>query len=133
MDIKNPQWVWSWWFMLICDLLIPLLMIFAGRMMWKHMPKNINGLIGYRTRRSMKNMDTWQFANIHCGKLWHKIGWIMLFPSIILHLPFYGHPPEIVGILAAILCTIQVGIMLSSIFFTERALKRNFTDEGIQR
>lgn len=27
-----------WWFMLICTLLTPLLMIIAGRMMWKHCP-----------------------------------------------------------------------------------------------
>lgn len=50
--------MWFWWFMIICDLVIPILMIFTGRMMWKHTPKNINGIIGYRTRRSMKNMDT---------------------------------------------------------------------------
>ena len=27
-------------------------MIFAGWMMWKHCPKDINGLVGYRTTRS---------------------------------------------------------------------------------
>ena len=64
-----------WWFMLICDLIIPIVMIIAGRMMWKHCPKSINGIVGYRTNRSMKNMDTWKFAHEYCGKLWWKIGW----------------------------------------------------------
>lgn len=125
--------MWFWWFMLICDLQIPFLMIFAGRMMWKHTPKNINGVIGYRTRRSMKNIDTWRFANYHCGKLWCKIGKIMLFPSTILHLPFYGRSVEATGIFGAILCTIQTIILLISIFPTEKALKKNFTEDGVQK
>lgn len=125
--------MWFWWFMLICDLLIPCLMIFAGRMMWKHTPKIINGDVGYRTSRSMKNIDTWRFANEHCGKLWCKIGKIMLFPSFILHLPFYGRSIETIGIFGAILSTIQVIILVISIFPTERALKRNFTEDGVQK
>ena len=44
--------MWFWWFMLICDLLIPITMVVAGRMMWKHCPKHINGMFGYRTTRS---------------------------------------------------------------------------------
>ena len=31
-----------WWFMLLCDLIIPIVMVIAGRMMWKHCPKHIN-------------------------------------------------------------------------------------------
>ncbi|MEE0057733.1 MAG: SdpI family protein [[Bacteroides] pectinophilus] len=48
---------------MICDCTIPLLMIIAGRMMWKHCPKKINGIVGYRTKMSMINMDTWKFAH----------------------------------------------------------------------
>ena len=59
-----------WWFMLICDMIIPIVMVIVGRMMWKHCPKYINGMLGYRTTRSMKNMDTWKFAHDDCGKLW---------------------------------------------------------------
>lgn len=124
--------MWFWWFMFICDLLIPLLMIFAGRMMWKHTPKNINGAIGYRTSRSMKNIDTWRFANNHCGKIWCKIGKIMIFPSVLLHLLFYGCSIEAIGTFGAILCTIQVIILLISILPTEKALKRNFTEDGVK-
>ena len=51
--------MWFWWFMFICDLIIPVVMVIGGRMMWKHCPKHINGMSGYRTTRSMKNMDTW--------------------------------------------------------------------------
>ena len=34
-----------WWFMLICDMIIPIVMVIVGRMMWKHCPKHINGMI----------------------------------------------------------------------------------------
>lgn len=66
--------MWFWWFLFCCDLLVPVTMIVSGRIMWKHPPKNINGLMGYRTSRSMKNMDTWLFAHDYCGRLWWKIG-----------------------------------------------------------
>lgn len=125
--------MWFWWFMFMCDLLTPFLMIFAGRMMWKHTPKNMNGAIGYRTSRSMKNIETWRFANNHCGKTWCKIGKFMLFSSALLHLPFYGCSIETIGSFGAILCTVQVIILIISIFPTEKALKRNFTEDGVQK
>ena len=56
--------MWFWWFMLICDLIIPIAMVIGGRMMWKHCPKNINSMSGYRTTRSMKNMDTVSYTHL---------------------------------------------------------------------
>lgn len=89
--------------------------------------------MGYRTSRSMKNMDTWKFAHEYCGKLWWKIGWIILLPSIIVHIPFYEADDNTIGAAGGILATIQVIILIASIFPTERALKRNFTDDGTRR
>ena len=125
--------MWFWWFMFCCDLLIPSVMILGGRIMWKHPPKNINCIIGYRTSRSMKNIDTWIFAQSHCGKLWWKIGLIIFVPSVFIHIPFYGASVEIIGNMGLILVIIQVIILICSIFPTERALKEKFTDEGIRR
>lgn len=127
------SYMWFWWFMLCCDLLIPVSMIVIGRVMWKHPPKKINSITGYRTSRSMKNMDTWFFAQQYCGKLWWKIGWILLFPSIIIHIPFYSASDDAIGGIGLILTTIQIVFMLGSIFPTEKALKRTFTDEGLRR
>lgn len=81
--------MWFWWFILVCDLLVPFTMLIAGRMMWKHCPKHINGVVGYRTRRSMKNIETWKFAHDYCGQLWWKIGLWMIIPSVLVHVPFY--------------------------------------------
>jgi len=125
--------MWFWWFMFVCDLLIPILMIAAGIMMWKHSPGKINGMFGYRTARSMKNLDTWKFAHDYCGRLWWKIGWMMLLPSMALHFPFYHDSENMIGTVGAILCTVQCIFLIGSVFLTERALKRAFTDEGIRR
>ena len=35
-----------WWFMLACNVLIPLLLIVGGWVMWKLTPKKINGFSG---------------------------------------------------------------------------------------
>lgn len=123
--------MWFWWFMLIGNLLIPLLMITAGWFMWKHPPKSINSVIGYRTSRSMKTINTWQFAQRYCGRLWWKIGWIMLIPSFLIYLPFYSSSENTIGIIGSVLITLQCIALILSIVPTELALKRNFTNDGM--
>ena len=125
--------MWFWWFMLICDLIIPVVMVIGGRMMWKHCPKHINGMQGYRTTRSMKNMDTWKFAHDYCGKLWWKAGWLMMIPSALIHIPLYHRDKNTVGFAGVILVTIQCIIMIASIYPTEKALKKHFNDDGSAR
>ena len=105
-------------------------MIIAGRMMWKHPPQKINGMMGYRTSRSMKNMDTWKFAHHYAGKLWWNIGWVLLVISIIVHIPFYGGTEDAIGIAGGVLNLFQIIVLIGSIVPTERALKRTFTDNG---
>ena len=53
--------------MFLCNLLMPSIMVIAGYCMYKNPPKEINGLIGYRTAMSEKNKDTWAFAHDCCG------------------------------------------------------------------
>lgn len=113
-----------WWLMFTFDLLIPIFMIGLRKMMWKHSPKNINGIIGYRTQLSMKNLDTWRFAHDYCGQLWWKIGWIMLIPSVIVHFLFYNSSENKIGMAGGILCSIQCVILIVSVFLTERELKK---------
>ena len=54
---------------MILNLIIPFLMIIFGKLFIKNIPKEINGLFGYRTPMSVKNKDTWEFAHYYCGKL----------------------------------------------------------------
>ena len=125
--------MWFWWFILICDCIIPVLMIIAGRMMWKHCPKKINGIVGYRTKMSMKNMDTWKFAHKHAGKLWCKVGIGLLGPTLLIHIPFYGASDDTMGILSIIIMVIQLAFFFGTIFQTEKALKNNFNEDGTRQ
>lgn len=125
--------MWFWWFILICDCIIPAIMIIAGRMMWKHCPKKINGVVGYQTKMSMINMDTWKFAHDHAGKLWWKVGIGLLGPTMLIHIPFYGASDDTMGILSIIIIVIQLVFLIGSIFLTEKALKNNFNEDGTKR
>lgn len=46
-----------WFMMLGFNLLIPAIMLGAGKLFSKNSPKDINWIIGYRTTMSMKNED----------------------------------------------------------------------------
>ena len=113
--------------MVFSGVVIPVILIIFGWIMWKHPPKKVNKICGYRTKRSMTNMDTWKFAHEYCGKLWWKLGWIMLILSVVVHTVFHdcshGEATEPVGI---VLCYIQAAVLLVSIVLTENALKKNF-------
>ncbi len=115
-----------WWFALTCALLIPLLMIVGGRIMWKRCPSKINAWYGYRTARSMKNMDTWKFAHRHFGKQWWKIGWVILLPSVLVLLPVYHATENTVAIVFLAVMAVQTVFLLYPIVKTERALKSKF-------
>lgn len=119
-----------WIAMFICNLLVPLLMIVFGRIMYKHAPKSINGIYGYRTSMSMKNEDTWKFAHDYCGKLWYKVGLIMLIPSVLVQLPFVKSSTDTIGIMTVVLETVQICVMIASVFPTERALRKTFDKYG---
>ena len=125
--------MWFWWFMLVFDLMVPFIQIMAGWMMWKHSPQKINHIYGYRTKRSMKNVDTWKFAHDHCGRLWWQIGWGLLALSVIAHIPFYHSCEERIANLGLILCGVQIVALLIPVFFTENALKRTFHEDGTRR
>lgn len=125
--------MWFWWFLFVCDLLIPILMIVLGRMMWKHPPKKINRIVGYRTSASMRNMDTWKFAHDYCGRLWWKTGWILLIPSAAVHIPFYNGSEHAIGAVSGMLCVIQCVFLIAPVFPTERALRKKFPGGEIRK
>ena len=122
-----------WFFMLICDLLIPLVMIRFGRLFMKKAPAEINWAFGYRTTMSMKNRDTWEFAHKYIGKLWFYLGLILLVLSVIPLFFVLGRDVETVGMIGIIVCFVQLVPMVGSIIPTEIALKWNFDSNGRKR
>ena len=119
--------------MFICNLLIPLIMLIGGYCMYKNPPKEINGLVGYRTTMSKKNKDTWVFAHNYCGRLWIKLGLILLISTIIVQLPFVHSGDNTIGILTFIVEAVQLVVLIGSIVPVEKALKHTFDENGARR
>ncbi len=122
-----------WIYMLIMDLLIPLTMIVFGSWFVKHAPKEINSLFGYRTSRSMKNRDTWEFAHRYCGRIWKYSGWVMIPLTIVAMMPVLGADVGTIGIIGSVVMMVQILPMIASIIATEAALKREFHSNGIRK
>lgn len=92
--------------------------------------ENVNSVLGYRTARSMQDRETWRFAHEHCGKLWWKIGWVMLGASIAVRAAADCGWSSAIESFSVILCMLQCAVLIFSIFPTEKALKQTFDDEG---
>lgn len=76
-----------WVFMIVADMVMPLLMVIMGRVFVKHPPKTINNVYGYRTVLSRKNQQTWDYAHDCCGRLWQKTGLVMCLLTLLVALP----------------------------------------------
>lgn len=125
--------MWFWWFMFSFNLLCPGAMILGGLLMKKVAGKDVNPLIGYRSRRSTRNADTWHFANTDCGNRWFRIGLFLLPSAMLVQLPFYGADQRIIGYVGTVICIVGCAVMLLSILPTEKALKATFNEDGSRK
>ena len=98
---------------------MPILMLVIGIVFQKHAPKEINGFIGYRTRRSMQSQEAWDYANKRMGEIWLALGVILLVVSIPLTLLFAEN-----GLTIAMIA--QVVALIVSIIPVEVELKAKF-------
>lgn len=103
--------------------MIPILILIIGYWMFKYPPKKINWFIGYRTRKSMKNEEDWNFANQYCGKIWIITGLIMLIITIIIFIIFYLNIVSYSEEILTIIILIQTLIIILPIFLVEDKLK----------
>ena len=110
-----------WIFMALMALLLPGCMIFFGRKFITSPPEDIGFLYGYRTYRSMKNPDTWQFAHHYFGKLWYRWGLWLLPISLLPLLFFIGKGEDAIGTVGSILMIAQMIPLIFPIFLTRSA------------
>ena len=122
-----------WIFMMIMELLMPLIMIIFGKIFTNNPPSSINYVYGYRTKRSMKNMDTWVFAHKYFGKIWFISGLFLTPISIIPMFFVIGKDTESIGIVGAIIMFFQLILLIGAIVPTEYVLSRRFDSEGKAR
>lgn len=124
-----------WIFMLVMNLLTPLVMIIYGRIFEKKPPKIVRSkfAFGYRTVMSMKNEETWEYAHRFFGKLWFRFGIAVGLISIIVLFFFIGKDKDTVGFAGMIICYVQLVAMLLPVIPTELALRRRFDKYGNRR
>jgi len=94
--------------------------LIAGFVMTKYPPGSINQLYGYRTKASMKNQESWDFAQKRSAHDLKLFGFgMMIFSLGGMFLPFgkWG------WVFALVTMIIFIAIMF---FTTENALKSNF-------
>ena len=122
-----------WFFMLLVDLLIPLMMLIFGSKFRKGAPDEINYVYGYRTNRSMQNEETWAFAHKVIGKVWTVLGVITTVLTVVVFLLLLVVEKDTVSNFGIVICYAQIFELVISIFFTESALKKEFDENGERR
>ena len=113
--------------------LIPVLCFIFGILLYKHEPKKINGCYGYRTCRSMKNEDTWKFANNLLGRLWLGGGAVLIVISAAAVLIVNAYWPDTLAAVSGLAVIMDLVFMAASIIRVESALKKRFNDDGSRR
>jgi len=122
-----------WIFMFCCTLLISIIMIIAGNSMRLGKFKTINYIVGYRTRRSMKNQQTWDYAHRECGLLWRRWGSTMLVLTVIAMLLFMGEDTDHIGVVGSVITVLQMIPLFLSIVIVEKKLREKFDENGLPR
>ena len=96
----------------------------VGFIMYKFPPKKINSLYGYRTATSMKNQQTWDFAQVYSAKKMMVIGFIMLLISInFIVIDFSANQVIIIGLILLLFSVLYLFLK------TENAIRTNSKDE----
>ena len=109
----------------VCSVFVPVLVLLFGILLRKHPPEP-NGLFGYRTKRSMRNAQTWRFAQAYLAKLWIPTGAVMLAVSAAVTAVFWDKDPNAFGKSVEWISYAQIAIMVLTIPLTEQALKKEF-------
>ncbi len=122
--------MWFWVFMLVNNLIVPIVMIVFGQVFCKHPPGQINSVYGFRTKMSRLNQQTWEFAHQYFGHLWLRAGCGLLPVAVLGMLCVYGKSETVVGIGGAVVLTVQMVVMMLPVAQTERELRRRFTETG---
>ena len=110
---------------------LPIIMTLTGHFMITSPPKKINNIIGYRTKRSMKNIDTWSFAQRFSGKQMKNSGITMLISSIILLLLVLNLEYDIALDICFIVLAAQLIVLLCIPLIVEKELKNTFNTDGV--
>lgn len=105
------------------NLLTGIIFMIAGYLFLKNLPKKINSLYGYRTPRSMKSQERWDFAQDFAAKEMMNLGFFLTLSSFIGKLVEMDFNTRIwVGLAFTVFTAFVLYLRV------ERALKEKFPD-----
>ncbi|MES2574631.1 MAG: SdpI family protein [Bacteroidota bacterium] len=107
--------------LLLLPFMTGLIFVIAGFIMLKFPPKSINSFYGYRTSNSMKNQESWDFAQSYSSKEMIKLGFILMTASLLGLVTKFD---LFINISIGITLTVLTVILL--IFRVEKAIKNKF-------
>lgn len=101
--------------------IIGIIFLVVGIIMYLFPPKNINSFYGYRTSKSMKNQETWTFAQKYSSvKMIQSSIFLLLISCLGFFITFQSTTQNIIGFGA-------LAIVIVFMFFTtEKAMKTKF-------
>lgn len=108
-------------------------MILIGLYYRNYKGGKINYISGYRTSMSMKNQDTWDFAQRLMGSIFFKVGLFLVVPSMLPLFFVIGKDNNTVGNLLGIISVVQIGFLLFPIIIIEKELRKKFDKDGIRK
>ena len=122
-----------WSYLVLIDLLLPCVMVVCGMIFRKHPPRHPSGIWGYRTRRSLKSRESWDYANRYVGNIWYRWGLILLPLSVIPMLFVLGAEPGTLSAVTVVVCLLQLIPVIGANILTEKALKEHFDQDGSRK
>lgn len=99
------------------SLLIGIIFILSALLLKKYPPSDINAAFGYRTRRSMKNIELWHAGNKYSAEIMRKNGFLMILIGSILSLIF-RYPHTIIALIG-----LMILFIIIMVFRVETKLK----------
>lgn len=112
---------------------VPLLLIASGKIFAKFPSKEPNIALGFRTKLSMKNKDTWNYAQELFPKVWIKLGSYLLPISIAVMYVMHSDDKDFTGSVAVAIMLVQALAMLVSIYSVNQKLKKAFNSDGTRK
>lgn len=97
------------------------LFFIAGLIHYYYPPKRINHLYGYRTKRSMRNLTVWKFAQTYAAKKMQRLG---LYLVVLGLLASVVEIDRMIGTWLAIALVVLAPIPM--LLETEKELKKRF-------
>ena len=122
-----------WLYMTFMAIVVPLVIVLVGLYYTKCPPEKIYTDFGYKTPLTLKNEDVWAFAHQCCGKVWIKLGLIMMPISIAIMVIPRFISENAISIFSISLFVVQCIAVYFSLRRIKATILATFDEEGRRR